>query len=176
MYAASAIDDGVSSLTGDEYVKIRVGDQIQFYSRRTNQMERKLRWLQVAILVFGAVGAFLAATDLQYWLPITAALVTALTAFVEYRQFEQILIKYNFAKSTLEDLYAWWRSLSDVERTAGTAIADANIRRLVRETEAVLESENSGWVQYLKEAMTQKPAATPGADDGSALPAPNQPK
>ena len=174
MYAAEARDDAVSPLTGDEYVKIRVGDQIQFYSRKTNAMERKLRNLQVLILVFGALGAFLAAIEWQYWLPITAALVTALTAFIEYRQFEQILVKYNFTKSALEDLRSWWRSLSDEERTAGTPAADANIRRLVRETEAVLESEISGWVQYLKEATTQKQATAPGSGADGAPPPQDQ--
>ena len=174
MYAAEARDDAVSPLTGDEYVKIRVGDQIQFYSRKTNAMERKLRNLQVLILVFGALGAFLAAIEWQYWLPITAALVTALTAFIEYRQFEQILVKYNFTKSALEDLRSWWRSLSDEERIAGTPAADANIRRLVRETEALLESEISGWVQYLKEATTQKQATAPESGAAGAPPPQDQ--
>lgn len=155
MYGAEAYDDGRSRLNPRQYVRIRVGDQIKFFILRTNQYEERLRRLQVWILVLGGLGTFLAAIGAQYWLPLSAAIVSAMTAFLEYRQIEPILVKYNLTKSSLENINSWWEGLPAEEQKK-----EENIANLVRETEAILESENQGWVQYVKQAQeTQKMTA-----------------
>ena len=154
MYGAEAYDDGRSDLKPDEYIRIRIGDQLGYFTSRTNQFEKRLRNLRIWVLVLGGVGTFLAAIGAQYWLPLTAALVSAMTALLEYRQIEQHLIKYNLTKSSLENTLIWWESLSPDQRN------DNNIYTLVLEVETILESENQGWVQYVKQAQdTQKTAS-----------------
>ena len=70
------------------------------------------------------------------------------------RQIEQLLIKYNLTKSSLENTLIWWESLTPNQRN------DNNIYTLVLEVESILESENQGWVQYVKQAQdTQKTAS-----------------
>jgi hypothetical protein len=151
MYGAEAYDDGRSDLAPDEYIRIRIGDQIEFFTLRTNQFENRLRRLQIWILIWGGIGTFLAAVGAQYWIPLTAVIVSTITAFLEYRQIEPILVKYNLTKASLENVRNWWQALPSEQKN------DNNIYKLVSEVEAILESENQGWVQYVKQAQeTQK--------------------
>jgi hypothetical protein len=150
MFGAEAYDDGFSPLDPETYVKIRVGDQLKFYTLRTNQYEKRIRRLQYLMLVFGGLGTFLAAIGAQYWLPFTAAIVSAATAYLEYQQLEQILTKYNLTKSSLENARANWLALPENER-----FEDKNVQRLVRDVEATLESENQGWVQYVNQVQEE---------------------
>lgn len=146
MFGAEAYDDGFSPLDPETYLKIRVGDQLKFYTKRTMQYEKRIRRLQTSMLIFGGIGTFLAAVGAQYWLPFSAAIVSAATAYLEYQQLEQILTKYNLTKASLETARANWLALSDEERPK-------NIQRLVREVEAILESENQGWVQFVSQVQ-----------------------
>jgi len=148
MFGAEAYDDGIESLDPETYVKIRVGDQLKFYTLRTNQYEKRIRRLQYLMLVFGGIGTFLAAIGAQYWLPLTAAIVSTATAYLEYQQLEQILTKYNLTKSSLENARSNWLALPEDERPK-------NIQKLVRDVEAILESENQGWVQYVNQVQEE---------------------
>jgi hypothetical protein len=150
MFGAEAYDDGFSPLDPETYLKIRVGDQLKFYTLRTNQYEKRIRRLQYLMLIFGGLGTFLAAIGAQYWLPLTAGIVSAVTAYLEYQQLEQILTKYNLTKSSLENARANWLALPEDER-----YQDKNIQRLVRDVEAILESENQGWVQYVNQVQEE---------------------
>lgn len=164
MYGADAYDDGFSDLDAETYVKIRVGDQLTFYTTRTNQYERRIRRLQIWMLVWGGIGTFLAAVGAQYWLPITAAIVAAMTAYLEYQQLDQILTKYNLTKNNLENIRSNWLALPNRE-------SPGNVQNLVREVEATLESENQGWVQYI--SQVQK-AQQEGARPANGAPVQNE--
>ena len=155
MFGAEAYDDGFSLLDPETYIKIRVGDQLEFYTLRTNQYEKRIRQLQYLMLIFGGLGTFLAAIGAQYWLPLTAGIVAAATAFLEYQQLEQILTKYNLTRSSLENARANWLALPENER-----YQDKNIQKLVRDVEAILESENQGWVQYVNQVQEEGQGGT----------------
>jgi hypothetical protein len=161
MFGAEEYDDGFSFLDPDKYLRIRVGDQLKFYTSRTNQYEKRSRRLQYWMLVFGGIGTLLAAIGAQYWLPFTAAIVSAATAYLEYQQLEHILIKYNLTKSSLENTRAKWLSLPKDKRLR-------YFPTLVRDVEAILESENQGWVQYVTQVQEgTKPGDkdAPGQED-----------
>jgi hypothetical protein len=160
MFGAEAYDDGFSFLEPDQYLKIRVGDQLKFYTQRTNQYEKRIRRLQYSMLILGGLGTFLAAIGAQYWIPFTAAIVSAATAFLEYQQLEHILTKYNLTKTSLENAQSKWMSLKEEERLA-------YIPKLVRDVEAILESENQGWVQYVNQVQEgKKPAEETSPETG----------
>jgi hypothetical protein len=148
MFGAEEYDDGFSELDPETYVKVRIGDQLKFYTLRTNEYEKRIRRLQIWMLILGGLGTFLAAVGAQYWLPLTAAIVSSATAFLEYQQLEQILTKYNLTKSSLESVLADWQARSEKEREDPKVI-----QNLVRDVEAILESENQGWVQYIQQAQ-----------------------
>ena len=159
MFGAAAHDDGFSPLDPETYVKIRIGDQLEFYTLRTNQYEKQIRRLQIWMLIFGGIGTFLAAVGAQYWLPLTATIVSAATAYLEYQQLEQILTKYNLTKSSLENARANWLALPEDKRND-----PKKVQELVRDVEAILESENQGWVQY----VTQVQKAGKGEGTGNS--------
>ena len=145
MFGAAG-DDGLETLTPEKYLEIRVGDQLKFYTDRTNQYEKQIRGLRYWMIILGGAGTFLAAIGAQYWLPLTAAIVAAATAFLEYQQLEQILTKYNLTKASLENTKSKWLSMNDKDR-------QDYVPKLVRDVEAILESENQGWVQYVNQVQ-----------------------
>jgi len=81
-----------------------------------------------------------------------------MTAYLEYQQLEQILTKYNLTKSSLENVRSKWLALPD--RNSPT-----KVQNMVREVEAILESENAGWVQYVSQAQKRKDTDSEPVDE-----------
>jgi hypothetical protein len=150
MSGAAAEDDGYSILTTDKYIKIRIGDQLSYYQKKIVKLERQLRYLQWMILVIGGIGTFLAAAQvqLQLWIALTIALAGAFAAFLEYRQVENTVIKYNQTATELSNIKAWWQSLIISEK-----IDTNNIDRLVKQTEEALSTELTGWVKQMQDTI-----------------------
>lgn len=163
----AADDDGLRPLSPEEYVRIRINSQVGFYSAGANRLEKQLRPRQWLILIFGALGSLLAALGgaFQFWVPLSVALVSALTAYLEYQQVEQTIIKYNQAMIRLVNLTDWWVALSTREK------ADPlNIVRLVESAEQAMQSEHLGWVQQMQssQAEAEKPSAPAHPEEPAA--------
>jgi len=145
---ASRGDDGRSFLTPQRYIYLRLDDQLEYYRKRTQELEHQARRLQGLAIGIGALGTFLAAVRLELWVALTTAGVTALTAYLQYEQTENTLVRYNHAASNLDNIKIWWASLTPAEQ------ADPrNVRSLVETTERVLESESRSWLQQMREAL-----------------------
>ena len=56
MYGAAAEDDGLSILSSEDYRKIRLGDQLSYYSGKTGSLEKRLQRLRWWIIVGGGAG------------------------------------------------------------------------------------------------------------------------
>ncbi|MDN3515436.1 MAG: DUF4231 domain-containing protein [Candidatus Brocadia sp.] len=149
-YAAAEPDDGFSFLTPDQYIALRLDDQLGYYNKKTVKLERQFKFLQWAILIVGGVGTFLAAIHLELWVALTTSLATAFTTYFGYQQVENTLIQYNQAATNLSNIKSWWMSLSPEEQAN-----QKNIGLLVDNTEKVLESELSGWVQHMQDALAE---------------------
>ena len=150
MYGAAAADDGYSVLTPDRYLAIRLGDQLNYYQLKTVKLERQLKRLQWSIYIFGGVGTFLAAVGLQLWIALTVTLVGAFTSFLEYQQIENTLMKYNQAATDLSNIQAWLTAIPSSKKTN-----QENIDKLVGNTEKTLQSELTGWVQRMEDALAE---------------------
>lgn len=148
MYGAAADDDGYSMLTTNKYIKIRIGDQLSYFQKKIVKLERQLRYLQWMILIIGGIGTFLAALQVQLWIALTIALAGAFAAFLEYRQVENTVIKYNQTATELSNIQAWWESLTLSEKVDAN-----NIDRLVKQTEEALSTELAGWVKQMQDAI-----------------------
>ena len=142
-------DDLLTSLTPDRYIAIRLTDQLEYFKGGAPKLERKLKAILWIIFILGGLGALLAALGAQLWIAMTTAVVTALTTYLGYRQFDNTLMKYNQAATDLENVRAWWLALSAEQQ------ADQNnVDSLVQYTESVVESELEGWVQQMQDALT----------------------
>ena len=106
--------------------------------------------MQVAILVAGGAGTLLAALYAELWVALTTALATALTTSLGYRQLEETLVRYNQSAADLANVRDWWTKLSPAAKRN-----PKNIDQLVEVTEKVLETELSGWVQRMENALAQ---------------------
>jgi len=163
MYGAAADDDGFNFLAPDRYITIRISDQLNYYEKRTNQLEKKLKWCQWAILIFGGVGTLLAAIGLELWIALTTALAVAFTTFLEYQQVENTLVKYNQAATGLANVQGWWMALSAEEQAD-----QRNVDKLVEYTEKTIEGELTGWVQQMQDVLVPLHAEQTGEEGGPA--------
>jgi hypothetical protein len=143
-------DDGFSFLTPERYIELRLEDQLNYYSKKTPKLEKQIKQMQVAILVAGGVGTLLAAVGAQLWVALTTALATALTAWLASRQPDETLVRYNQAAADLANVRDWWTKLSPAAKRN-----PKNIDQLVEVTEQVLETETTGWVQRMENALAQ---------------------
>jgi hypothetical protein len=148
MYGTASEDDGFSPLPVEQYVDVRLGDQLNYYTLKTERLDKDLIKWKTWIILYGALGTLLVATGAEFWLPLTAAIVAALTAYLEYQQTEQTLVKYNQTLNNLVNLKAWWVSLSEEEKKESK-----KIRYLVEHSEQILGTEQSGWVREMQSAM-----------------------
>jgi hypothetical protein len=143
-------DDGFSFLMPDRYIELRLEDQLNYYSNKTPKLEKQIKRMQVAILVAGGAGTLLAAVGAQLWVALTTALATALTASLASRQLDETLVRYNQSAADLANVRDWWTKLSPAAKRN-----PKNIDQLVEVTEKVLETETSGWVQRMENALAQ---------------------
>ena len=161
MYGAEAEDDGLSFLTPDRYITIRLADQLNYYRGKTVKLDRQLKLLQWLAYIIGGVGTFLAAVGLELWIALTTALVAACTTFLEYRQVENTLRNYNQAATDLANLRGWWTTLSPEEQE------DLDkVNRLVMNTESVLQRELGGWVESMEDALADLRTERAGETSG----------
>jgi SLOG in TRPM, prokaryote/SMODS and SLOG-associating 2TM effector domain 1/Protein of unknown function (DUF4231) len=147
MYGAAGKDDGYSMLSAGQYIKIRIGDQLNYYRGRVSKLHKQLKRLHWLILSIGGAGTFLAAADLQIWIALTTSMGAVFLTFLEYRQVENTIIKYNQTVSELLNIYTWWESLTFRQRD-GLAYD-----KLVQKTEDTLHTELAGWIKQMEDAI-----------------------
>ena len=159
MYGAAASDNGYSDLLPDDYIKIRIGDQINYFKKRIAQLDLRLRIFQWLTYIMGGLGTFLAAVGFELWVALTTTLVALFTTFLEYRQIQNTLIQYNQAVTNLVNLQNWWIALPVDDKKK-----QQNKDKLVDSTETILNSELTGWEQQMQSAMAkiyeQKPTSS----------------
>ncbi len=145
-------DDGMSFLTADRYLDVRLMNQLKYYQSKTVELDRQLSQFQWSIYIFGGLGTLLAALGASLWIAATTALVTAFTAYVGHLQLDPSLTKYNQTAADLSNIRAWWNATPPTDRPA-------NKTKLVESSEKILESELTGWVQQMEEAVSGLGAA-----------------
>lgn len=164
--AAEKDDDGYSSLSAEQYIKIRIDDQLSYYQKTAFKLEKQLKTLQWLILLSGGAGTILAAVHFQIWIALTTTLVATFVSFLEYKQIENTLIKYNQTRTDLDNIKLWWMSLSNTEKAK-----QENKDNLVQKTEDVLRTELSGWIRQMQVAIdklyTKREAAEKDGDKTS---------
>lgn len=146
--AVASIDDGFSLLTPDEYIRVRLDDQLHYYQRSTEREWKRMKKFQLWIIIFSGAGTLLAAVGWQLWIALTATLAGTFTTYIEYRQVENSIIKYNQTATYLENIKNWWAALPPWERAN-----PKNVDFLIEQTEKTLQSELTGWIQQMENAL-----------------------
>jgi hypothetical protein len=162
MYGAERDDDGLSPLGADRYLRIRVGDQLTYFHRRTRTLNLRRNSLQLLAIASGAAGAILAAANQEAWIGLTAGASAAALAYLGSLQVDNTIVIYNQAASRLTILQRGWRALTPADQD------DDAYQRLVASCESALATEQSGWVQQMNETPQDLRRDQAGAADGNS--------
>src|SRR5205823_13996007 len=115
---------------------------------KTNALAKDLTRFYWLIFLAGGLGTLLAALGLEPVVALTAALAAAFASYLEYRQVEYTLTKYNQTVSNLNNAQLLWIGLPEEKHSE-------NFSQLVTTTEQILETENIGWVQQMHDALVK---------------------
>ncbi|MFP2905206.1 DUF4231 domain-containing protein [Pyxidicoccus sp. 3LFB2] len=161
-------DDGLGPLSPGQYLRFRLEDQLRFYRRKIDLLDRQFLLAQWLIVLAGAAGSVLAALRWDLWVPLTTALVMAITSYLTYQQAEGRLLQCHRAATDLDDIKAWWSALSVDEQGE-----PRNFDTLVDSTELVLQSELTGWLQEMRDALARLHARQDKSPQEAGLKAPH---
>ncbi len=145
-------DPGFQDLTGNEYVKYRLENQLAWHIRKVHQFEAERTRLQIYILLAGGFGAFLAAmgTGFSIWVAVTASVGAALIGWQELRNIDPRLKNYSKVILELMLIYDHWNALEPEQRT------DAEFFQMVKSTEDVLWSQNREYIKSMQEVLDRE--------------------
>jgi hypothetical protein len=145
-------DPGFKDLTGTEYLKYRLEDQLAWHIRRVQRFEIERTRLQVYILFAGGLGALLAAMGegFSIWVAVTASLGAALIGWQELRNLDPTIKNYSKVIMELMIIYDHWNILEPEERT------DAEFFQMVKSTEDVLWSQNIEYIKSMQEVLARE--------------------
>lgn len=142
-------DSGFGDLNGEQYFSFRVESQLAWHMKKVNQFQAERVRLQLYILLFGALGAILAALGgaLGLWVALTASTVSALVGWQELRNLDAALKNYSKVVLELMVIYDHWNNLQPDERS------EAEFYQMVRSTEDLLWSQNVEYIKSMQEAL-----------------------
>ncbi|WNG19045.1 DUF4231 domain-containing protein [Cystobacter fuscus] len=143
-------DDGFSSLTPSRYIRYRLDDQLGYYRRKIDRLDRSAYRLQWLTILASGMGTVLAAMGAELWVALTTSLVTSVTAWLGYQQAESQLTKYHQSTTDLDNIKAWWSALSLEEQGRRR-----NFENLIDSTEFVLQAELTGWLQEMRDTLAR---------------------
>ena len=148
MYGVAENDDGFSSLEPEDYITIRLEDQLRYYLLKSHRLEKQLKYWYWNIYIMGGLGTYLAAIGFELWVGFTTSLVGASISFLEFHKVEFSLTKYNKAATDLNNVEVMWTALSADQKRK-----PENINKLVIDTEKILISypraDNEPFVKQL---------------------------
>jgi len=145
-------DPGFQDLTGSEYIKYRLEDQLAWHIRKVQQYETARTRMQVLILGAGGLGAFLAAWggSIVIWVAVTASIGSALIGWQELRNLDGSIKNYSKVVMELMIIYDHWNMLEPEERT------NIEFFQMVRSTEEILWNQNIEYIKSMQEVLAKE--------------------
>ncbi len=158
-------------MDAEQYLAERVQDQIDWHSAKAAANQRAFKWLQVIVIVAGALLPLLAgledaASGLTWVMGGIGVLIAALTGIAGLYRFNELWVEYRLtAESLSQEKYRF------LTATAPYHEGDTKAT-LVERVEAILSDQNAQWQKIVAE--TESPAAaddtSPPADPGEGDP------
>ena len=144
-------DPGFSELTGDEYFRYRLENQLAWHNRKVNQHKEERRRMTIYILIAGGLGAIFAALGggWSLWVALTASVTAAFIGWQELRNVDATIKNYSKVVMELTILYDHWQNLESEERTP------AEFYKMVRGCEDVLWAQNMEYIKSMQEALKE---------------------
>ena len=148
-------DNGFSDLSGEEYFKYRLENELRWHEKKIIVKQRERFRLQVSIYLMGALGAIIAAiatfgdsySNLAIWVALTASLTGALSVWQQLKNLEQVVRNYSKVIIELGIISDHWKNLTADERL------QSEVNRMVQGTENILWSRNVEYIKSMQEAL-----------------------
>lgn len=142
-------DNGFNDMTGDEYYKYRLENELNWHIKKVNVKQRERTNLQMLIYVSGAAGALFAAIGdgFTIWVALTAAFTSAFLGWQQLKNLELVVRNYSKVIMELGIISDHWKNLEAEERT------QTEVNRMVRATEDVLWGRNVEYIKAMQEAL-----------------------
>lgn len=143
-------DNGFTDLSGDEYFKFRLENELNWHVRKVNVKQKERIQLQVLIYISAALGSSLAAfgdAQLAIWVALTAAFTSAFLGWQQLKNLELVVKNYSKVIMELGIICDHWKNLEAEERT------QSEVNRMVRATEDILWSRNVEYIKAMQEAL-----------------------
>jgi hypothetical protein len=148
-------DTGFTDLSGDEYFKYRLENELHWHEKKVVGKQKERFRLQVLIYVSGALGAIIAAiatfgeasSNIAIWVALTAALTSAFSVWQQLKNLEQVVRNYSKVVLELGIISDHWKNLEAEERT------QTEVNRMVQSTENILWGRNVEYIKAMQEAL-----------------------
>jgi len=141
-------DSGFQDLTGDEYFRYRLENQLGWHNDKVIKRQAERTRLQVFIILSGIIGAILAML-LPLWVALAASFTAAFIGWQELRNLDSVVRNYSKVIIELNILYDHWKNLTLEEQT------QSEFFKLVRSTEEILWSQNVEYIKAMQEALKE---------------------
>lgn len=135
------IDDFHSPVSAEAYIAWRLLPAIDFYQKRIPSYKMWSTCLFALMLFLSSMGATLAYMKLIAWLPLSVAVSSSVSAWVEFSGHDEKLTRYTTAIRQIKALLSNWRSKTSYERASTQEVVN-----LVRCGEAAALSEHAEWM------------------------------
>lgn len=145
-------DPGFADLTGEEYFKYRLENQLAWHNKEINEYKTERDRLTILILIAGGLGTVFAAWGgpLSIWVALTASITAAMIGWQELRNIDVVVRNYSKVVMELTILYDHWVNLEPEERTT------VEFHKMVRGCEDVLWAQNTEYIRSMQEALKDK--------------------
>lgn len=150
-------DEGFEDLTGDEYIRYRLENQLAKHIRKIQKFEGQRTRQQIYILLVGGAGVLLAAIGGSYsiWAALTTSLMVVLIGWQGMRNLDKVVKNHSRVVMELMAIYDHWNMLEPDERT------NDEFFHMVKLTEDVLLSQNIEYIRYVQDALAKETPETP---------------
>jgi len=142
-------DDGYSLLSGDDYVRLRVIPQTEWYLRSLSDNYTKLRRWRIAILVVAGASSALAALGGEPWVAVTTALGMAFAQYIDLKMYGHTYANYHHTAGRLIDEVSEWQILPPAKRVDPNVLGP-----FVDRVERIFEDERNNWMRQAVQAQT----------------------
>lgn len=142
-------DPGFADLTGEEYLKYRLENQLSWHNKEINEYKVERERLTILVIAAGTLGSIFAAWGgpLSIWVAFTASITAALIGWQELRNIDVVVRNYSKVVLELTMLYDHWVNLEPEERT------NAEFYKMVRGCEDVLWAQNTEYIRSMQESL-----------------------
>jgi acyl carrier protein phosphodiesterase len=143
-------DNGFTDLSGDEYFKYRLENELKWHEKKVVVKQKERVQLQWLIYISAGVGSSLAAfgdAQLAIWVALTASFTSAFLGWQQLKNLELVVRNYSKVIMELGIISDHWRNLEAEERT------QTEVNKMVRATEDVLWSRNVEYIKAMQEAL-----------------------